>query len=188
MLTYEQSVIGRFDFTGSGHEAAAPAEPALLLQKPTLSRTHIVFAYAGDLWIVAREGGSAKQLTTGVGIESNPVFSPDGSLIAFTGQYDGNTDVYTIPAAGGVPKRLTFHPDADDVVGWTRDGQQILFRQDATATQISVASSRSRLEGGLPTEVPLPMADEAHRLSAIHALAGRLETLSRRTNRADLDR
>ena len=82
----------------------APPEPALLLQKPTLSRTHIVFGFAGDLWIVPREGGSAAQLTTGVGIESNPVFSPDGSMIAFTGQYDGNTDVYVVPATGGVPK------------------------------------------------------------------------------------
>src|SRR6185503_1344715 len=94
---------------------SAPPEPALLLQKPTLSRTQIVFAYAGDLWSVAREGGSAKRLTTGVGIETDPFFSPDESLIAFTGQYDGNTDVYVVPATGGVPKRLTYHPSADRV-------------------------------------------------------------------------
>ena len=63
----------------------------LLLQKPTLSKTQIVFSYAGDLWIVAREGGEAVRLTTGAGIETDPVFSPDGSQIAFTGEYDGNT-------------------------------------------------------------------------------------------------
>ena len=69
----------------------------LLLQKPTLSRTHIVFNYAGDLWSVPREGGDAIRLTTGAGLESNPRFSPDGKQIAFTGEYDGNRDVYVVP-------------------------------------------------------------------------------------------
>src|SRR5437899_2795110 len=72
-----------------------------LFQKPAVKRTHIVFVYAGDLWSVPREGGDAKRLTTGVGIETDPVFSPDGTQIAFTGEYDGNTDVYVMPAAGG---------------------------------------------------------------------------------------
>src|SRR2546423_6581168 len=79
----------------------------LLLQKPTLSRTEIVFSYAGDLWSVPREGGEAKRLTTGPGAETDPVFSPDGSQIAFTGEYDGNVDVFVIQASGGIPKRLT---------------------------------------------------------------------------------
>src|ERR1700739_2150601 len=96
---------------------ATPAPP--LLQQPSLSRTRIVFTYAGDLWTVPRSGGDATRLTTGVGIESNPVFSPDGATIAFTGSYDGNIDVYTIPAAGGIPKRITFHPDPDYAVAWT---------------------------------------------------------------------
>ena len=100
---------------------------ATMLRYPDVSSTHIVFVYAGDLWIVSREGGDAKRLTTGVGIETNPVFSPDGSMIAFTGEYDGNTDVYVLPAAGGVPKRLTYHPGADLVSGWTNDGKRVLF-------------------------------------------------------------
>ena len=75
-----------------------------------------------------RSGGDATRLTTGVGIESNPVFSPDGSTIAFSGAYDGNIDVYTIPAAGGIPKRITFHPEADYAVTWTPDGSHIIFR------------------------------------------------------------
>ncbi|HET9362492.1 MAG TPA: hypothetical protein VFO58_22220, partial [Vicinamibacterales bacterium] len=67
----------------------AQSNPPLLLQRPTLSRTHIAFVFAGDLWTVPREGGDARRLTTGVGVESNPVYSPDGSTIAFTGEYDG---------------------------------------------------------------------------------------------------
>src|SRR5215469_16548614 len=99
----------------------------LLLQKPALSRTQIVFAYAGDLWSVPREGGDARRLTTGAGVETNPIFSPDGSQIAFTGEYDGNVDVFVMPAGGGVPRRLTWHPAPDTVLGWTPDGKRILF-------------------------------------------------------------
>src|SRR5215469_18590272 len=83
----------------------ASAGGPLLMQKPTLSRTHIAFAYAGDLWLVSREGGDAHLLTSGAGTKSGPVFSPDGSMIAFTGDYDGNVDVYVMPSEGGVPRR-----------------------------------------------------------------------------------
>src|SRR5271169_2519835 len=91
----------------------AAADQPLMVQKPTINKTHIVFAYAGDLWSVPREGGEAVRLTAGSGIETDPIFSPDGSLIAFQGDYEGNQDVYVIPAEGGVPKRLTYHPGAD---------------------------------------------------------------------------
>src|SRR5262245_3103020 len=82
--------------------AARPAfaQEATLFQKPTVNRTHIVFAYAGDLWSVPREGGDAVRLTNGSGEETDPHFSPDGAQIAFTGAYDGNTDVYVVPAGG----------------------------------------------------------------------------------------
>ena len=82
--------------------AAAQSDPPLLLRFPTVNKTHIVFNYAGDLWICSREGGEARRLTSGVGTESLPFFSPDGSTVAFTGEYDGNRDVYVVPAAGGV--------------------------------------------------------------------------------------
>jgi tricorn protease len=131
-----------------------------LFQKPTVSRAQIVFVYAGDLWIVAREGGEAKQLTSGVGAETDPVFSPDGQWVAFTGQYDGNTDVFVVAATGGVPKRLTYHPGADVVVGWTNDGRRVLF---SSARQSSNPVPRlftiATEGGGLPEEVPLPMAE-----------------------------
>ena len=70
------------------------------MQKPTLSKTHIAFSYAGDLWLVAREGGEARLLTSGDGTKTDPVFSPDGSMIAFSGDYDGNVDVYVMPSDG----------------------------------------------------------------------------------------
>ena len=78
----------------------AEGPPPLLLQHPTLSATQIAFAYAGELWIVPREGGVATRLTSGAGTVSRPVFSPDGNDIAFTGEYNGNADVYIIPAQG----------------------------------------------------------------------------------------
>ena len=81
-----------------------------------------MFAYAGDLWSVPRSGGSAMRLTSGTGNEANPAFSPDGTQVAFTGEYDGNVDVFVMPASGGVPRRLTWHPAPDTVLGWTPDG------------------------------------------------------------------
>ncbi|MGA2329457.1 MAG: PDZ domain-containing protein [Bryobacteraceae bacterium] len=132
-----------------------------LLQKPSLSRTEIVFSYAGDLWIVGRDGGDARQLTNGPGIETNPVFSPDSSLIAFTGEYDGNQDVYVVPAAGGVPRRLTYHPGADTVLGWTPDGKNILFRSGRSSYSRFNRLFTTPVDGsGLPAELPLPMAEE----------------------------
>src|SRR3984957_18559896 len=106
---------------------SSAADEPLLVHSPTLSKTQIVFVYGGYLWSVPREGGTARQLTTG-GHETNPIFSPDGKWIAFTGEYDGNADVYVMPASGGEPKRLTWHPAVDVAVGWTPDGKRILFR------------------------------------------------------------
>jgi tricorn protease len=115
--------MGRLSLTiacllGAGSLCLAEAGKPLLLRQPSVSRRQIVFSYAGSLWIAGRDGGEARRLTTG-GHESNPIFSPDGTRIAFTGEYDGNPDVYVVPATGGVPRRLTYHPAADVVVGWT---------------------------------------------------------------------
>lgn len=135
------------------------ADQPLLFRSPTLSKNQIAFVFAGDLWIVGRDGGRATRLTIGPGIESHPYFSPDGSLIAFTGEYDGNTDVFVVSANGGVPRRLTYHPGEDLSVGWTPDGTKILFRSPRfsardTETLFTVAPS-----GGFPTELPLARAD-----------------------------
>jgi tricorn protease len=140
---------------------AAAQTGHLLLREPALSRTQIVFSYAGDLWSVPREGGEAKRLTAGPGVETNPVFSPDGSLIAFTGEYDGNVDVFVMPALGGMPRRLTYHPGQDAAVGWTPDGKRVLF-----VSSRAIPNDGARLYtlpaegGGLPEELPLPIALE----------------------------
>src|SRR5262245_27170748 len=131
-----------------------------LFRKPTLSKTQIAFSYGGDLWIVERNGGEAKRLTSDVGIEIDPVFSPDGSMIAFTGEYDGNEDVYVIPADGGIPKRLTSHPGSDQVVGWTRDGKRIVFRSSRDGYSGFTQLYAVGVNGGLPEVLPLPMAVE----------------------------
>jgi len=139
--------------------AAADLKP-ILAQKPALNKTHVVFVYAGDLWRVPREGGAAQRLTSGPGMETNPVFSPDGSRIAFTGEYDGNVDVFVMPSEGGEPRRLTWHPAADTVLRWTPDGKEILFTSSRTAYSRFSELFTVSVEGGFPKRLPLPMGYE----------------------------
>jgi tricorn protease len=141
--------------------ATVSANGPLLIQKPALSRTQIVFVYGGDLWSVPRDGGEARRLTNGPGIETNPVFSPDGTQIAFTGEYDGNTDVFLMPAEGGVPKRLTWHPAADWALGWTRDGKRVLFASPRESYTFFNELFTVSVDGGFPEKLPLPMGWEA---------------------------
>ena len=142
----------------SGMAAAQAAEKSHLFQAPALSRESIAFGYAGDLWTVGRDGGRATRLTNGVGLESTPVFSPDGHNIAFTGEYDGDTDVFTIPAGGGIPHRVTYHPAADVAVAWTPDGKQIVFRSNREAASRYTQLYSVAAAGGIATRLPLPMA------------------------------
>jgi tricorn protease len=136
---------------------AVSADAPLLLQRPTLSKTHMVFSYAGDLWSVPRQGGEAIRLTAGTGVETDPYFSPDGSQIAFTGEYEGNLDVYVVRASGGIPARLTWHPAEDNAVGWSPDGTRIIFRssrhRDRERRLFTVSAS-----GGPSDELPFPKA------------------------------
>src|SRR6201991_2724737 len=98
-----------------------------LFRFPDVSNNLIVFTYANDLWTIPKEGGTAIKLSSPPGVESYPKFSPDGKSIAFSGNYDGNSDVYVIPSNGGVPVRLTEHGFPDRVVDWTNDGKRVLF-------------------------------------------------------------
>lgn len=139
---------------------AASGTSFVILQKPALRRNQIVFVSGGDLWSVAREGGDARRLTTSAGIETNPAFSPDGTQVAFTGEYDGNVDVFVMPAAGGIPKRLTWHPAPDNVLGWTPDGKRILFASPRTSYSRFFELFTVAAGGGFEERVPLPMGFE----------------------------
>ncbi len=139
---------------------AAQNHQMSLLQSPTVSKAQIAFAYGGDIWIVGREGGEAQRLVTGMNRLQNPIFSPDGTLIAYTGEYDGNVDVYVVAAAGGEPRRLTYHPGADQAVGWTIDGKRVLFNSHRDSPNDSGRLFTVPVEGGFPTEIPLAMAED----------------------------
>jgi tricorn protease len=130
-----------------------------MLAQPAISANNIAFIYAEDLWIANADGSQPRRLTVDEGIESDPCFSPDGKLIAFSAQYDGNTDVFIIPVEGGIPTRLTWHPGNDLVRGFTPDGNSVLF-----ASQRSVFSGRYyelykvRITGGFPEKLEIPNA------------------------------
>ena len=143
-----------------GRSAAQSARP-LLLQSPTISKTQIAFAYGGEIWIVDRNGGDARRLVTGTGLASGPWFSPDGTMVAYTGDYDGNQDVFVVAAAGGEPRRLTYHPGSDVAVGWTPNGKSILFRTTRRSYSRFEKLFTVPVDGGPPTELPLPMGVEA---------------------------
>ena len=120
-------------FASAAGSAGIDVRDTRLLNDPAISKRNIAFVYAGDLWIANLDGTSVRRLTSDVGLESHPAFSPDGSLVAFSAQYEGNTDVYVVSVEGGVPKRLTWHPGPDLVQGFTPDGTAILFTSDRVA-------------------------------------------------------
>jgi tricorn protease len=128
-----------------------------LLTQPAISQTHIAFVYANDLWLANLDGKEVRRLTSDLGVESNPRFSPDGKLIAFSAQYDGNTDVYLIPAEGGIPKRLTWHPGMDIVQGFTPDGSSVLFISNRnSANYAAIKLFKVSVQGGFPEELKIP--------------------------------
>jgi tricorn protease len=145
--------------------AVPPALPAAdpddmrLLRMPDVHGDSVVFVYGGDLWTTTRGGGEARRLTSSIGYESYPKFSPDGRWIAFSGEYDGNHDVYVMDAAGGEPLRLTFHPGWDRVIDWQPDGEAIRFqsaRESHTGRDLQLYTVART--GGLPVRMILPTA------------------------------
>ncbi|HPG09054.1 MAG TPA: PDZ domain-containing protein [Saprospiraceae bacterium] len=133
---------------------------ARLFHQPDVSETQIVFAYGGDIWIVPKAGGMATKLSSPKGEESFPRFSPDGSQIAFSGNYDGNTDIYVLPSTGGVPVRVTHHGMSDRMLDWYPDGKSLLYAS-------SMESGKQRFSqfyqvsaaGGLPEKLPISMGE-----------------------------
>jgi tricorn protease len=156
----------RVDVEANGQMGAPEMKEGRLLRFPDVYKDKIVFSYAGDLWLVASEGGVARRITTNPGEELFPKFSPDGSHIAFTGQYDGNNNVYVIPSEGGEPKQLTFQPapidlpermgPENEVINWMPDGKRILFlsRRETFNSWFGRLFSVS-MEGGLPERLPV---------------------------------
>jgi tricorn protease len=129
---------------------------ARMLRYPDVSTTHISFVYAGDIWVVAREGGVAHRLSSPPGEEMFPRFSPDGSQIAYTANYDGNGDIYTIPTMGGTPKRLTHHGLDDRMLDWYPDGKSILYASPMKSGRMRFRQfHRLPLSGGLPEALPI---------------------------------
>ena len=146
---------------------AQEAREGRLLRFPDIYKDKVAFVYGGDIWLASTSGGVARRITTHQGRELFPKFSPDGKWIAFTGQYDGNFNVYVVPSEGGQPKQLTFYQGSsqplsdrmgihNEVVTWFPDSKRILFlsRRDATNGWIKRPYSVS-IDGGLPE--PLPM-------------------------------
>jgi len=133
-----------------------------LLTQPAVSAERIAFAYANDLWVANVDGSGVRRLTSHPGIEGNPRFSPDGRWIAFSGEYDGNTDVYIVASEGGVPQRLTWHPGEDLPQGFTPDGAAVVFTSPR-----EVHTMRYRqlftvpVGGGAVAKLPIPNASEA---------------------------
>jgi tricorn protease len=158
--TFSLSSIAAVVFLAGGLRAAET--DTALLSQPAVSANHIGFIYADDLWVADLDGKNPRRLTSDIGVELNPHFSPDGQTIAFSAQYDGNVDVFTIPITGGPPKRLTTHPGPDIVRGWTPDGSAVLF-----SSPRNVFTNRySQLftvptSGGMPTQLPIPNGVEA---------------------------
>ena len=150
---------------------SAAAQGTRLLRNPTVSRDQVAFAYAGDIWIVPRAGGSARRLTSTASVEAEPRFSPDGTLIAYSATIGGNMDVYVVPALGGEPTRLTYHPGPDAVRGWMPDGKRLIFGSGRTSAPTAYFKLWTiGLDGGLPEPLPMPRAfivNEFYRLDGL---------------------
>ncbi|MDO5977568.1 S41 family peptidase [Flavivirga spongiicola] len=135
------------------------AQGTRLLSQPAISDSHIAFIYAEDLWVANKDGSNPKRLTIDEGIESNPIFSPDGTKIAFNAQYDGNSDVFVVPVSGGIPKRLTWHPYNDLVRDFSADGSTVFFvsqRNSHTNRYFQLFSIS--VNGGTVTQSEIPNA------------------------------
>jgi tricorn protease len=135
------------------------AQGTRILRSPTVSKDAIAFVHANDIWVVGRDGGDARRLTSAAGGETNPHFSSDGRFIAFTAQYAGNTDIYIVPSKGGQPKRLTWHPGRDTAMGWTPDGKKVLFQSGREGHPTAGSKFFTvPAEGGFPQALPIPRA------------------------------
>jgi tricorn protease len=149
--------------------ATTTAAQTKLLRFPDIHGDRVAFTYAGDIWTAAANGGSAIRLTAHPGIEVFAKFSPDGKWIAFTGQYDGDEQVYVMPSSGGVPRQLTYYPAKgpftprwgwdNQVYGWSRDGKRIVFKSQRDSWSLPIAKLYTvSVDGGPAEALPMPQA------------------------------
>jgi tricorn protease len=130
--------------------------PAGMLRYPDVSSTHIVFSYANDLWLVPRDGGVATPLVSPAGSERFPRFSADGQAVAFVGNYEGDTDLYTISLAGGFAERVTHHPSNETLCEWLPNGDLLYFANGQAGLQRQSQVFTVSSIGGMPTTLPIP--------------------------------
>jgi tricorn protease len=138
---------------------SAAALDARMFRYPDVSATRIAFVYAGDIWLVDKQGGVASRLSSPPGEESFPRFSPDGESLAFSAAYDGNTDVYRMPVAGGVPQRVTWHPGSDRLLDWLPGGEELLFASNRQHGIGVRQFFRVAAGGGWPEKLPVPYGE-----------------------------
>ena len=150
-------VVGGLVASGQEESAKGPGTNPLLLRNPSLSQDRIAFLYADDVWTVSRQGGEAHRLTSNGNVKYGPFFSPDGSLIAYSAHLEGNTDVYVVPSSGGVPRRITWHPQGSEVEGWSPDGKNVLIASGGLSYRHFNKLFLVHVDGsGMPEALPLP--------------------------------
>src|ERR1039458_1536828 len=133
---------------------------ARMMRQPAVSATQIAFVYAGDIWLAGKRGGGAVRVDPPKRYDSSPRFSPDGTLLAFTGDYDGNEDIYVMPVTGGLPKRITHHGAPDRMLGWYPDGRDILYATSMHRPKNRLYQLyRVYAQGGLPEKLPMPYGE-----------------------------
>ncbi len=144
----------------TNNNIAGAGVDARMLRYPDVSAAQIAFVYAGDIWVAPKAGGEALRLSSPKGEESFPRFNPDGSQIAFSGNYDGNMDIYVIPVTGGLPKRLTYHGAPDRMLGWYPDGKSLLFATSRTSEKDRFNQLyKISITGGMPEKLPVPYGE-----------------------------
>ncbi len=144
----------------SAQDVTAEHINARLMQMPAVSKTQIAFVYAGDIWIAPKTGGAAVRLSSPRGAEQFPRFSPDGQWLGFSGNYEGNTDIYVMPVNGGEPRRVTHHGASDRMLGWSADGKTIYFQSEMAAFTNRVGQLyKISAQGGLPEQLPVPYGE-----------------------------
>lgn len=139
----------------SAGAAVADSPPGYVMRFADIGHGQIVFTYEDDLWLVSDGGGDARRLTSHPGRETGAKFSPDGTLLAFTGEYDGGTDIYVMDARGGVPRRLTYHPAGSVMLDWCPDGKGVVFTSNREAPLFSNELYKVLIDGGNPMKLPV---------------------------------